>query len=139
MLVVNQQIAIPMSEFEFSYVRSSGPGGQNVNKVNSKAQMRWPVVSSPSLPPGVRQRFLARYRARITADGDLLIVSQRYRDQNRNQADCLEKLRAMLLEVAVPPKPRKKTKPGRGAIERRLKQKRMTTEKKQSRRDGTDG
>ena len=139
MLEVNAEIQIPLSEFQFTYVRSSGPGGQNVNKVNTKAQMRWPVTTSQSLPPAVRERFLAKYRTRVTEQGDLLIVSQRYRDQGRNVDDCFEKLRAMLLEVAIAPKRRKKTKPGRGAIERRLKQKRHKTEKKQGRQAPGDG
>jgi len=99
-LTVNPQIDVPHTEFEFSFARSSGPGGQNVNKVNSKAMLRWPVRANLSLPAEVRQRFLARFGSRLTVDGDLLITSQRYRDQGRNVADCLEKLREMLLVVA---------------------------------------
>ena len=83
MLVVNSRLQIPLEEFEFTYTRSSGPGGQNVNKVNSKACLRWPALASPSLPPGVRARFLQKFGARITVEGDMLIVSQRYRDQER--------------------------------------------------------
>jgi ribosome-associated protein len=138
LLTISPQVRIPRSEFEFTFARSSGPGGQNVNKVNSKAQLRWPVTQSPSLPEGMKQRFLASYRSRLTEDGDVLIVSQRFRDQARNVDDCLEKLREMLLAVLVPPKRRKKTKPGKGAIERRLKAKRQVTEKKQSRRQDFD-
>ena len=138
LLTVSPEVRIPRSEFEFTFVRSSGPGGQNVNKVNSKAQLRWPMRQSSSLPEGLRQRFLARYGSRLTEEGDLLIVSQRYRDQARNIDDCLDKLRQMLIEVLHPPKRRKKTKPGKGAIERRLKAKRQQTEKKQSRRQAFD-
>ena len=93
MLIVNSRLQIPLSEFEFTYVRSSGPGGQNVNKVNSKALLRWPVIRSASLPPDVRERFLRRFASRLTTEGELLINSQRYRDQGRNADDCLEKLR----------------------------------------------
>lgn len=134
MLVVAPHIQIPPSEFEFTYARSSGPGGQNVNKVNSKAVLRWQVTKSPSLPEAVRARFLAKYGSRLTGDGDLLITSERYRDQPRNIDDCLEKLREMLLSVAVAPKKRKKTKPSRASKERRLDSKKRDSTKKRNRR-----
>jgi ribosome-associated protein len=134
-LMVNSRLRIPLDEFEFSYARSSGPGGQNVNKVNSKALLRWPVRTSPSLPEAVRQRFLSRYGNRVTTEGDLLISSQRFRDQSRNVEDCLEKLREMLVEAAVAPVRRKRTRPTRGSIQRRLDSKRRKSEKKQGRRD----
>jgi ribosome-associated protein len=133
MLVVNSRLQIPLAEFEFTYTRSSGPGGQNVNKVNSKACLRWPALASPSLPPGVRARFLQKFGSRITVDGDLLIVSQRYRDRGRNADDCLDKLREMLTSIAVAPTVRRKTKPSRSSIKRRLEGKRQTSQKKQSR------
>ena len=134
MLVVSPRVRVPQTEFEFSYARSSGPGGQNVNKVNSKATLRWPMRRSPSLPEDVRQRFLARFGSRLTTEGELLISSQRYRDQPRNTADCLVKLQAMLEAVATPPTPRRKTRPTRASGERRMKAKRVTSEKKQNRR-----
>jgi ribosome-associated protein len=134
MLVVAPHIQIPPAEFEFTYARSSGPGGQNVNKVNSKAVLRWQATKSPSLPEAVRTRFLAKYGSRLTGDGELLITSERYRDQPRNIDDCLEKLREMLLSVAVAPKKRKKTKPSRASKERRLDSKKRDSSKKQSRR-----
>ena len=134
-LAVNNRIRIPLEEFEFTYARSSGPGGQNVNKVNSKALLRWPVGVSPSLPEPVRERFLARYRNRVTAEGDVLISSQRFRDQGRNVDDCLDKLRDMLTAVVAPPTRRKRTKPTRASIKRRLESKRHKSQKKQSRRD----
>ena len=134
MLVVTPRLKIPLSEFEFTFARSSGPGGQNVNKVNTKATLRWPITRSPSLPETVRQRFLAKYGNRVTGDGDLVLQSQRFRDAGRNVADCLEKLRAMLAEVAVAPKKRKPTKPTRASVRRRLEDKRKRSEKKQSRR-----
>jgi ribosome-associated protein len=134
-LTVNNRIRVPLEEFEFTYARSSGPGGQNVNKVNSKALLRWPVRISPSLPEPVRQRFLNRFGNRVTAEGDLLVVSQRYRDQAKNVDDCLDKLRQMLTEVAAPPVRRKRTKPSRASIKRRLENKRRTADKKRGRRE----
>ena len=134
MLVVNNRLAIPLDEFRFTFVRSSGPGGQNVNKVASKAQLRWQVVESPSLPEDVRQRFLAKYGNRVNAGGELVLDSQRYRDAPRNQADCLEKLRRMLADVAKPPRRRKRTRPTRASVERRLMSKRQQSERKRRRR-----
>jgi ribosome-associated protein len=134
MLIVNSRLQIPLSEFEFTYARSSGPGGQNVNKVNSKALLRWPVTHSPSLPPDVRERFLRRFASRLTTEGELLISSQRYRDQGRNADDCLEKLRLMVAEVAVRPVTRRKTRPTRSSTEKRLEKKREASSKKQLRR-----
>ena len=136
MLVVTPEIRIPLREFRFTFVRSSGPGGQNVNKVASKAQLRWPVLASPSLPEPVRQRLLAKHGQRLTVDGDLLVTSQRFRDAGRNVADCLEKLRAMLAEAARPPRPRRPTRPSKGSIRRRLEHKRRLSDKKQQRRPG---
>lgn len=134
MLEVNSRIRIPQSEFQWTYVRSSGPGGQNVNKVNSKAVLRWNVAHSPSLPPEVRERFLTRYRSRITAEGDFIITGQRYRDQGRNAADVLEKLRTLVAAVAVPAKKRRPTKPTRGSVRRRVETKQARSRTKKMRR-----
>jgi len=134
MLYVNDKIQIPLTELTFSFSRSSGPGGQNVNKVNTKATLRWPVAISPHLDEGVRERFLEKYRRRVTSEGEFVLHSQRFRDQGRNVADCLDKLRQMLLEVAAAPTVRKKTKPSRAKVQKRLDNKRHRSEKKQSRR-----
>lgn len=134
MLLVNRQLQIPLAEFEITFARSGGPGGQNVNKVNSKAVLRWGVRSSASLPEDVRQRFLQKYAARLTNEGELLVTSQRYRDAPRNVQDCLDKLRAMLLAVANPPKRRRATRPTRGSVERRLQAKRRQSSVKLRRR-----
>ncbi len=134
MLIVTPQLQIPLREFQFTFARSSGPGGQNVNKVNTKALLRWPVMSSPSLPEPVRRRLLAKCRRQVTAEGDLLIVSQRFRDAGRNVADCLEKLRQLLVEAASPPRARKPTRPTRSSVRRRLENKRRLAQKKRHRR-----
>jgi ribosome-associated protein len=134
MFVITRQIQIPLAEFEITFARSSGPGGQNVNKVNSKATLRWAVQTSRGLPEAVRERFLQKYGNRLTTEGELLVTSQRFRDAPRNSQDCLEKLRAMLLAVAHPPKRRRPTRPTRGSVERRLQGKRRQSAAKQDRR-----
>src|SRR3954470_3263542 len=107
MLEVHPHLRIPETEFVWSYVRSGGPGGQNVNKVASKAVLRWDLASSPSVPAEVKARLRTLQRRRVTTEGELVLNSQRYRDQERNKEDCREKLRAMLLEAATVPKARK--------------------------------
>ncbi|MGE3820399.1 MAG: aminoacyl-tRNA hydrolase, partial [Isosphaeraceae bacterium] len=87
-LRINDHVAIPMDEFRWDYARSGGPGGQNVNKVNSKALLRWNPSTSPSLPEPVKRRLLVIARRRITAEGDLLISAQDSRDQSRNVESC---------------------------------------------------
>ena len=134
MLIVSSRIRIPESELRLSFARSSGPGGQNVNKVSSKATLRWTAADSRALPDDVRQRFLSRYRSRLTRRGEIIITSQRYRDQGRNVADARAKLSTMLSAVAAPPKKRKPTKPTKGSVARRIKSKQVVSRKKQLRR-----
>ena len=132
-LRVNSQITIPAGELRFSFVRSSGPGGQNVNKVASKAVLRWNVLHSPSISDAVRERLKARYKRRISERGEFVIHSQRYRDQSKNIGDCLDKLREMILAAAKAPRARRKTRPPKSAAETRLREKRSTAEKKRRR------
>ncbi len=133
-IVVNERLTIPRDEITFTFMRSSGPGGQNVNKVNTKVRLRWSVKSTDSLEDDVKERFMRKYRRRITTDGDFILTSQRYRDQSRNVADCLEKLKTMLMEVAESPAKRKKTKPSRASVRRRIGEKRRRSQRKQQRR-----
>lgn len=132
MIEINQHLTIPKSELAFSYSRSGGPGGQNVNKVNTKVTMRWSPDDS-ALPPAIRQRFRDRYRTRINQEGELVLTSERYREQGRNVADCLNKLRAMVLAVVTPPRPRKKTRPTGASKAKRLREKKRKSEKKRLR------
>jgi ribosome-associated protein len=133
-LRVNDRIEIPRSELQFAFVRSSGPGGQNVNKVASKAVLHWNAVQSPALPEDVRQRLVASERRRINDRGELVLTSQRYRDQPKNIDDCLAKLTALILAAAKRPKVRRRTKPSRSSREARLNEKRVTSDKKRRRR-----
>ncbi|MBX3438576.1 MAG: aminoacyl-tRNA hydrolase [Planctomycetaceae bacterium] len=133
-VVVSETIRIPRSELTLQFSRSGGPGGQNVNKVSSRVQLRWNVLSTPSLPAEVRERLEAHHRRRITATGELIITSSRYRDQPRNIEDCLEKLRELIVAAAATPRRRRPTKPSAGARRRRLQAKRERSERKQTRR-----
>jgi ribosome-associated protein len=134
MLEINDRLRIPEAEFEWSFVRSGGPGGQNVNKVASKAVLRWHLAASPSVPEAVKARLQAHQRRRITGEGDLVLTSQRYRDQERNRQDCLDKLRELILQAATPPRPRRPTRPTRGSREARLRAKRRRSATKAERR-----
>lgn len=133
-LHITSRITIPDEELGFSFARSSGPGGQNVNKVNSKATLRWNPTASAALPDDVRSRFLKLYASRITNDGEILITSQESRDQPKNIAICLEKLRGMIQQVLAAPKKRRPTKPTKGSKQRRLNDKKQRAELKAGRR-----
>ena len=137
MLAINERIQVSEAEFRWSFVRSGGPGGQNVNQVASKAVLRWAMRHSPSLPPEVKARIEAQQPGRVTTEGELVLTSQRYRDQDRNRQDCLEKLRAIVLQATEVPKVRKKKKPTRASKERRLAQKRHRSGTKSARRAPT--
>jgi ribosome-associated protein len=137
-LEVAPSLRIPIRELSWSVARSSGPGGQNVNKVSSKVLLRWKPTDSTGLPRDVLERFLNRYQSRLTEDGDILITSDRFRDQPKNRADCLEKLAAMIRAVAQPPKIRRATKPSAGSKRRRLAEKRLRSQKKAGRRHHID-
>lgn len=131
---ITTNLAIPNQELFFTFARSGGPGGQNVNKVESKAILRWNLANNLSLPAEVKARLRAQQANRITVEGELVIQGQRFRDQERNKEDCLERLRAMVVQALHVPRPRKKTKPSRGSKERRLEAKRQQTQRKAGRR-----
>jgi ribosome-associated protein len=133
-LEISPNITIPDAELRFSFARSSGPGGQNVNKVSSKAILHFAVLSSPSLPPALRERFKTAYSSRITTTGEIVIHSEEYRDQPKNIQSSLDKLRQMILAVLHPPKKRRPTKPTRGSKVRRLNEKKSRSQVKQGRR-----
>ncbi len=110
-LVIRPGLVIPDAELDESFIQSSGPGGQNVNKVASAVQLRFDVARSPSLPHGVRAAILALSDARLDKDGVLTITARRFREQVRNRADARERLAALIRAAATPPKPRRATRP----------------------------
>jgi ribosome-associated protein len=138
MLRVGPNIAVPRRELLLTYARSSGPGGQNVNRVASKVTLRWNVAHTRSLPEDMRERFLRRFARRITGAGELVLSSQRHREQARNVEDCFGKLRAMLAAVELAPRRRTRTRPTRASIERRLTGKRERARRKRERRPRVD-
>jgi ribosome-associated protein len=133
MIPINARTTIPDDELTWTFSRSSGPGGQNVNKVNSKATLHWNFASSQVIPADVRERFVAAYSSRLTTKGDIVIASQEYRDQPKNVAACEERLKQMLLAVWKAPKKRRPTKPSKGSKMRRLQAKKERGEVKRGR------
>ncbi len=129
------KLKIPATEFIFSFSRSSGPGGQNVNKVNTKVTLHWNALISIALPKDIHERFLKKYAKRLSEDGVLTIIGQKYRSQNLNVVDVKEKLYEMINSVAVAPKIRKATKPTRAAVHKRLNEKKIHADKKKGRQE----
>lgn len=124
MLQISPSIAIPDEELVERFVRSSGPGGQNVNKLSTAVELRFDAANSPSLPDEVRARLLARRDRRITDEGVIVLSAQRFRTQDRNREDARERLAELIRAALVVPKKRVATKPSRASKERRLTSKR---------------
>ena len=137
-ILLNARVFLPQDAIEVMAVRASGPGGQNVNKVSSKIDMRVRFSRVVGMSEAARARLYEGVRARVDQDGWVRITSQRFRDQARNYDDACAKVKAILEEALVEPIPRRKTRPSRGSVERRLKEKRVKAERKQHRRAGEE-
>jgi ribosome-associated protein len=135
MIRVTPHISIDERELEERFIRASGPGGQNVNKLSSAVQLRFDVRNSPSLPDDVRARLERLAGRRLTREGVLVIIAQRHRTQERNRADALERLIELIERAAVAPVPRRPTKPTKGSRERRLESKKRRSSIKGLRQD----
>jgi len=137
-LVITPWLTIPASELSIAFARSGGSGGQNVNKVSSKVDLRWNPATSAALGEADRAWVLQKLRSRLTGDGTLIVTSTATRDQIANRADAMSKLALIVAAALDRPKPRKATKPSKGAKRRRLADKRHRAEKKANRRPGGD-
>jgi ribosome-associated protein len=123
MIQITRSIAIDEREIEESFIRASGPGGQNVNKLSTAVQLRFDARNSPNLPADVRTRLAAIAGRRLTKEGVLIITAQRHRTQERNRAEALERLIEMIRRAAVPPVPRRATTPTKASRRHRLESK----------------
>jgi len=135
MIFITHNISIDENEIHEDFIRSSGPGGQNVNKVATAVQLRFDVRNSASLPYDVRERLIGFAGRRITKDGILLIKAARFRTQEQNRKDAVERLACLVRKAAEPPpKPRRETRPSRASKERRMETKRIQSRIKTMRR-----
>jgi len=132
-IVVTRSISLPEDELQFRFVRASGPGGQNVNKVSTAVELRFDAWRSPSLSDAVRTRLLALAGRRVTNDGVIVIDAQRHRTQERNRADAIERLVELIRQATVVPRVRRPTRPTRGSQERRIAGKKKRAEHKSGR------
>jgi ribosome-associated protein len=134
MIEINSSLSLDENEIGLEFIRSSGPGGQHVNRSATAVQLRFNVLESPSLPDTVRQRLLKLAKNRINSEGFLILTAEEHRSQTRNREAVIERLVELIRMAAQKPRPRRKTKPSRAAKMRRLEEKRRRGEIKKRRR-----
>jgi ribosome-associated protein len=134
MIKINDHISIDPSELNFKFVQSGGPGGQHVNKVATTVQLRFNVLHSSSIPDRYKSLLLKNLSSRLTADGELVITAREFRSQHRNKEAAIRRLVDILKQAVTIPKKRRKTKPSFGAIQKRLKKKKLRSQTKKNRR-----
>jgi len=134
MIPITRMISIDDDEIQVQFIRSSGPGGQNVNKVSTAVQLRFDIHNSPSLSGDVKTRLIRLAGRRITQDGVLILDARQFRTQERNREDVIERLKELIRKAAEMPKPRKKTKPSLASQEKRIESKKQRSRTKQMRK-----
>jgi len=134
MIEINNKIFIPETELQFNFIRSSGPGGQNVNKVSTAVQLRFDIINSPSLSDEVKRRLIVKSGNKVTKEGILIIEAKRFRTQESNKQDAIEKFTELIRKAGRKPKKRIKTKPSYKSKQKRIEEKKKRSETKKLRR-----
>lgn len=134
MIEIDNKIFIPESELQFNFIRSSGPGGQNVNKVSTAVQLRFDIINSPSLPKEIKERLISKSGSRVTKEGILIIEAKRFRTQESNKQDAVDRFIELIRKAGKKPKKRIKTRPPKESRLKRIEEKKKRSHLKKLRR-----